>query len=180
MKINFTKFLFLIFFLISCNNETKKQTNTYFSLVEFFNQETVRLIKQKKTLNKIIKNDEIIEQKIISEIDWNKELEIFKECDINKPAWKSLYHIENEQLGNETIVRFTALEDDLLIKNICIKKNIKNNVIEIQINKSTKNNLYSSEEELIYNIETGYSIKRNQKVFLLGNSKLYIKASFLL
>jgi len=183
MKISFSKNLIFGLFIVlnSCQSSTENSSNngSYVSLIKFFEEEKIILTKKNNLIEKSIVKDGNKETKKMSNINWEKELEIFKDCDINKPAWRNLYHQEKEVLDKKQLIRYTSLDDKLTIKNIVIEYDSTNKISEIQINKSTKNNLYSSNEELIYNRKNGYSIKRDQKVVLLGNSNLFIKALFL-
>ena len=87
------KYLFISILLIGCSQaETQNTTKTYFDLEGLVNQ-------QIKTLNKTqpltLKNLLIGEKKETlntTKIDWQKELELFLQADLNKQAYQLSYN----------------------------------------------------------------------------------------
>lgn len=167
-------------FVWGCEADVKTQRiNNYFEISGFFTSEAAKL----KTLNispiKWVKDNEGIRKSNEKKIDWDKELVFFIENDINKPAWKNSYSITSLVVDSIETLIYTAIEPKLSIREICIRKQLINNLItEIQIRKRTSNNLYTSFQTLNYAPTKGYWIVGNQDLRLLGKSYYVVNVNW--
>jgi hypothetical protein len=95
--------VFLALSLAACQQkEISKKQIEYVDLGGFFSAEAKRLNSQKPTLLKTVGINQKSEQKLLKKnIDWTKELSVFKEADINKPAFKGMYQMS--KLPNKTV-----------------------------------------------------------------------------
>lgn len=110
-------------------------------------------------LQKTVIVDNNSEVKNIDAPDWENELSLFLEAQINKPAWIDKYSVIEK--GNTTTI--SAEDDDLIIRKI--EKKGK----EITIEKQKSNLLYESKEKLTWQpTQNKYSIVSDRKV-VLGN-----------
>jgi len=142
------KLLILTFFLFSCSNfsNTNKFSQYYNidSLLEF----QILNLSQSKNINKVIYWDNIYEEKTLDSksINWNKELNGFKNLDINQPSNLNAYSI----LSENNIIEY--------------KKLIKNEgIISLKIifdNSSNITRIFSTEIEnnLLFNSFKTYSL----------------------
>lgn len=150
------------------------QTSIYFDIKGFFEQEASRLGKDTTSIHKeIARNGGIKESKTISIKDWEKELSLFIESDINKPAWTSSYEVINE--GDDII--YTSSDPELRTKKIIVNKNGEN-VESITIHNEVKNQLYTSQEELFYSPDSVYRIHKEQDVRVIGTNSYLVVGSF--
>ncbi len=140
----------------------------------FFEQEAIRLSKTSATVEKTVSRNGISESKKDISPDWNIELSLFTESDINKPAWKDSYRISKDSTGTSYI----ALDNKLRTRSIRIRKNRQGDLSELVIFNRIANNLYSSTEELKYIPDSLYRIIKTQDVILLGNNNYEISGIF--
>jgi hypothetical protein len=160
--------LFLVSLLPACKPDNLK-TGTklqYFDIEGYFKSETARLKKLNHPVFKTVMHNNITESKIVHINDWQAELSLFSESDINKPAWEDGYTIQN----TSNAIFYRAKTFDLKTQLIVINKS-GNRIKWIYIyNKIPKNLLYQSDESLSYFPDSVYIIRKDQKVrFLQAN-----------
>lgn len=165
----------LIVLLSSCSNNPKaSDTKVYFDIRSFFESEATRLKKTNPFIEKQVMQNVDQEIKRLRIQDWNNELNLFIESDINKPSWRKSYAISNTR--NETV--YTAMEDKLRTRKVVIEKSIRGEVIHIYIQNHTQNLLYTSSETLNYYPDSLYQISKQQEVRLLGTNNYSISGKF--
>ena len=166
------KYTFFIALLIfsGCSEPKKKKTRSYEDLKGFFDSEAQRLTTADPEIKKTVARNDNSETRLIRNIDWNIELSLFAESDINKPAWQSSYKIINQ--AGKTVYR--ATEPDLKTREISINKDPLGKITKVRIINHTKNLLYSSEEQLLYIPDSLYQISKQQHVVVIGENRYFI------
>lgn len=170
--------------IIACQNQNnledpkshKNNKETYFSLKNYFEEESKRLAKNYGGIEKTAQINSKTETKTIKIENWSQELDAFIQSDINKPAWKSSYSIERDSSQNLLIYKST--DPKLTTKKITIKKDSDDDVIAVLIEKLTENNLYTTKENLEYYPDSLYIIETTQAVRLLGKNSYKIVGYF--
>jgi hypothetical protein len=167
--------LFLTSGLQSCKPDIKETgaNMKYFDIQGFFKAESARLAKSNKPILKTIKHNGVTESKKVLIINWDTELSLFSESDINKPAWKNSYSVQ----ADSNIIIYMAKEPELITREVLIKLvagKVKYMMI-INANDAKKhsiNNLfYKYNEKLSYFPDSLYLIQRAQTIRLLGTNK---------
>lgn len=168
--------VFLALSIAACQQkEISKKQIEYVDLQGFFSAEAKRLNKLKPTLLKTVDINHKSEQKLLKEtIDWAKELSVFKEADINKPAFNGMYQIS--KLHNKTI--YTALNKKNLVQRIEVDWNLAKKPSGIRIFQLTKNMIYRAADTLSYYPDSIYSIHKKQEVRVLGTTVYTIEGKF--
>jgi hypothetical protein len=156
--------------LVSCAKPEQKTPNRYLDLRKLFETEASRLAKLDPKVNKTVSRNQVSETKKDISIDWKNELSLFMESDINKPAWRDSYRIDE----SKTDLLYTALDSNLRTRSIHIKKNLNGKLMHVFIVNKTHNNLYQSSEELSYIPDSMYHIVKQQHVILLGDNRYEI------
>ena len=169
-------FLFLLILtslLPSCKPDAiQDSAPNYFDLKSYFKTEISRLSKHNLPIQKTVTHNDISETKEVKIGNWELELNLFIQSDINKPAWRDSYTVQNT--GNAIFYR--AKTPDLKTRLIVVNK--KDNKIKwILIYNSTKNILYQTTEKLSYFPDSIYIIQKYQKVRLLGANNYVIKGT---
>jgi hypothetical protein len=164
----------------SCKGDIHAGSDTkqFFDLKKYFAAESVRLTKAKPLIDKIAVHNSIKEAKKVIVPNWNAELSLFSESDINKPAWKASYTAST----SEGITTYTATDPDLKTRSIVIKKQ-QDKVKLILIYNSTKTTLFGkalswTTEELSYVPDSMYRIQKRQFARILGENKYFVKGLF--
>jgi hypothetical protein len=172
----YTGLLLLLCGSYACNKPEIKETGAelkYFDLKEYFKKEATRLTKQNPLVDKTVGHNGTAENKKVHIGNWEKELNLFTESDINKPAWKLSYNV---QAGDDSIV-YNAKYPELETRQITIRKKA-GQVTEIAIVNNTHNILYNTTEKLIYAPNAWYLIEKMQKVKVMGANNYRIKGVF--
>jgi len=163
----------------STSADTKAKADTpkaFFDIDGYFDAEINALNSSTLKLKKDAKIDGKSESQTIEKPNWNTELKLFKDSDINKIAWVDKYSTEKK---SNSIV-YTTADSTLTTKRIQIdyKSAVTDNfedVVSILIINNTENVLYSSSEFLTYTPKSSISIIRNQQIKTGDNKMVEIK-----
>ncbi|HVV56652.1 MAG TPA: hypothetical protein VHC47_15060 [Mucilaginibacter sp.] len=146
----------------------------YFDLKGYFLADSARLTKLNPLITKTVTHNNDTETKKVHIKDWGAELSLFTESDINKPAWRADYNI---QQSGDFLIYKAKKNTDLKTRDIIIKKT-GDKIKWILIFNHTQNILYESEEKLSYFPDSLYIIRKLQRVRFLGLQKYTIKGVF--
>ncbi|HEY0176678.1 MAG TPA: hypothetical protein VGC08_09890 [Pedobacter sp.] len=164
--------ILLSVWLAGCKSENKAPDaiKNYFDIRGFFNSEATRLGSKNPIVLKTVSDNRTPERKKVRIADWQNELELFSESDINKASWKDSY---NTKKDSNTVI-YTAREAGLRTRKIRITKSPTGKTSRIQIENKAENMLYTSVENLDYYPDSLYIIDKFQKVRILGPHKYLI------
>jgi len=168
--------------LSSCSKEheeKKSEPGKFFDLVAYFYIEATALDRLKPEIKKRIIKDGEKETKILSDsIDWKKELKIFSDCGINKPAWKESFTSDTSKTEHTAIITYTTSDEKIPVKEIRIITDSLWQPIEISIKRNAKNFLYTSEQTLVYNPRKYYSLTSEMHVRWTFETKFSVEGLF--
>ena len=150
--------------------DRKADQNYFFDLKGYFTREAGRLSEVRKPAEKEVTRNGSVERRVLM-IDWDTELALFRESDINKAAWKDSYRTNRS--GNTTT--YTATDDDLRTRQIVLEKAPGGQFRHIRIRNRASNFLYTSTETLDYYPDSAYRIDRTQSVKVIGMNHYTIK-----
>jgi hypothetical protein len=160
----------------SCNQREAAKANTellYFDLKGYFGKEIIRLRNAKVKVNKTVSINGVDETKSSLIADWDKELAIFVNADINKTSWKGSFKVTRQK----GLHSYTSDSKKIPIKKVSIThKDSKISKVEIIVNN--KNILYQSLDTLTYSPDVLYKIRKQQKIRLLAPKDYAIVAKF--
>ena len=162
--------------LLSCNQREESKANTgltYFDLKGYFGKEIVRLKNAKARVNKLVSINGIEEHKTSLINDWDKELAIFVNADINKNSWKGSFEINS----NGGVDIYTTTNKKIPIKKVSVTHQFSR-VSKIEIIINNKNILFQSQDTLIYIPDQLYQIKKQQKIRFLAPKNYAVIARF--
>jgi hypothetical protein len=144
-------FAFLCFVLFGCDNAANQPSArpAYFDVAGFVNAQIQTLTAQKPPVDKnaIIKGQS--NHQISRDIDWAKELALFLEADINKPAFRNSYAINRpDSLTYEYTLKPT--EERLTVRELTVRLDPKSGKpARLTALLKTENPLYTSERHLL-------------------------------
>ncbi|SNC76745.1 hypothetical protein SAMN06265337_3541 [Hymenobacter gelipurpurascens] len=104
-KATTASFLLLLLMAVGCGQEQQpvrassnqpSKPPLYFDVAGFLGQETARLNQQHPAVEKQVKlRNGVLETTRVPQVDWTKELQIFQQADINKPALRGTYAVDS-------------------------------------------------------------------------------------
>jgi len=168
--------LFLIAALPSCKPDNLKEgaVKEYFDIEGYFEKKVAQLKKQHHTVTKTVVHNGTSESKNVEITNWDTELALFIESDINKPAWNGSY-AKQDSAG---AIIYTAKDTELRTRRIVICKAENGSIRQISIYNQVNNLLYNTHETLNYYPDSAYVIEKYQKVKLLGANTYKITGKF--
>jgi len=161
------KLILFVFALgcFGCNQREESKANTnllYFDISGYFKREATRLKKINPEIVKVVSVNGTAEQRKLRITDWDKELAIFSNADINKASWKGSFKIEKAEYTES----YTSNNKRISVKKVLVYKD-NSKVKKLEIIITNKNILYSSGDTLLYYPDSLYQIKKHQKIKLL-------------
>jgi len=179
-------YLFLVFFMfISCESEKRNidQTKTFYDLKGFIEGQITDLNLEKPVVSKTMAIGKEKSQLSSKDIDWKKELELFIQADINKPAYKNSYKIiRADSMTYEYVVN---AEEKIPVRYLKIKLDRPGGIpIEVKAILKSENKLYKSEKKIDLSCSyinerariTSYKIEGFQKLITMDEKPFKIEA----
>ena len=146
----------------------------YFSLENYFRSESARLQQSAPVVTKVVIKNDDRESRDIQIDNWQNELMLFVDSDINKPAWQHSFQTDS----SATTTVYNSIDPKLRTKQIKIEKNVNGAITHIYIHNSDENMLYTSSEELDYFPDSLYRINKKQRVAIIGENTYTITGTF--
>ena len=181
---SYSLFMFIVVVGWSCQSPADstaelQSVNTFFDLVSFFDQEISQLNQQQPKLKKTVIVNGAIEEQELNSVDYQKELSLFKEININKPALINKYSTDSSLVGTQLQqLTYQALDESLNIKRIAIFFQ-DDRVQRVDVEKSTTNMFAKTGQQLTYEIQKGYQINSEQDLVVGTPSTISVKVDFL-
>ena len=159
--------------LNACNPEIREgETKRYFDLKGLIETQIKTLNTQKPFVQKTILMSEKSESHLVKTIDWAKELELFIQMDLNKPAFIQSYQVDS----SSTSVNYKLKDNEKLPVKYLIISRIGEGGISIEALVSNENYLYKTERNLKLSLKNNevydYQIQGFQKI-VFGNKKTF-------
>ena len=170
---NILRIIVLIIVATSCQSESAvESTNKYFDLKGLIEKQIKILNSQKPLVQKIVIISDSSESQSIKTINWSKELELFMQADLNKPAFIQSYQVDS----SSTSVKYTLnASEKSPVKYLKINR-LGEGEIAIEALVNNDNYLYETERHLKLSVKnnnlTNYQIDGFQKI-VFGNKKVF-------
>ncbi|HAI74615.1 MAG TPA: hypothetical protein DCM08_00070 [Microscillaceae bacterium] len=115
-------FIVALSLLSACQapNTSKDKDKLYFEVESLITQQIQWLEKIKPKVEKQVVVDGKLEQKTIEVQSWAKELEMFMQADLNKPALRDAYTKKDSSASNEKFTIYTAREARTTVRRLRI------------------------------------------------------------
>ncbi len=159
--------------------DVKLSEQLYFDLKGYFDSEVQRLAKFQK-VKKTATVDGQQEERTIDSLNFEEELKIFSNADINRAAWSDKYEIDSVFNQQQQLVQlnYTSKDEDLRTKKISIDFEA-NAVSKVFIENSTSSAVADTKQLLTYEPEVGYTIESHQKVSFTDDNTFLVEVRFL-
>lgn len=176
--------ILFIFFLTACNSSDEQagHASAYFNMKSFVENQIVLLNNLNPPVRKTIFSDGKSEIRSQNNINWKKELELFVQADINKPAYINSYSIfRPDSLSFVYILKSGETLPVHQLKILLDSGSGKPRLVEALI--LSKNKLYESQKNIDFHCKlisgkwtiVSYHIKGYQKLSVLDSSKFEIE-----
>lgn len=154
MRFHYPVALLSILILVGCNNAAQQtQPNVYYDVAGFVKRQITALAAQKPVVSKEVRINKERNQQTSRDLNWTRELELFSQADINKPALRSSYQIARP---DSLTYRYTLKksEEKLTVRSLVVQLDpATRQPRRIEAVLQTANPLYSSERHLV--LESG-------------------------
>ncbi|MFT4665615.1 MAG: hypothetical protein ACI8YQ_002349 [Polaribacter sp.] len=172
-------------FLSTCTPSEQGQAQpmddieSYFFNLDCYIKKELNKLAAAGEVKKIVEINGHREERLISNLDFSKELASFSDADINRLAWKDKYQVDSvfNTEGELLKIRHIALDKDMRTQFLSIS--FQNELVDsIFIRNEINGFATKNTKEMIYVANTGYSIKSNQQT-LIGSAKhISVEVSF--
>lgn len=152
-------FLLSILLISGCTDSVQQnQPNVYYDVAGFVRRQITSLSAQKRMVTKAVAINEKRNQQTTNAINWSRELELFTQADINKPALRNSYQIARpDSLTYQYTLKKS--EERLTVQSLTVRlDSLTHQPRRIEAVLLTSNPLYSSERQLL--LESGPIIGR--------------------
>ncbi len=162
------KLLFISLLLVGCTESSNENaTKQYYDLAGFINQQISQLTEKKPLTQKNLSIGDKTETIKTKDIDWNKELELFLQADLNKQSYQLSYTQDSTQ---NTVVYQLKKGEKLPVKSLRIEFDEQKSPKHIEALMQVENYLYKSEKHISMDLEKkqlkNYQIEGWQELFI--------------
>ncbi len=140
----------------------QNQPNVYYDVLGYVKGQITDLSTQKPIISKTVAINEKRNQQTTRDINWSRELELFTQADINKPALRSSYQLARpDSLTYQYTLKKS--EERLTVRSLTVRlDSISQKPRRIEAILQTSNPLYSSERHLL--LDSGPSADRQWRI----------------
>ncbi|WP_338876048.1 hypothetical protein WBJ53_10445 [Spirosoma sp. SC4-14] len=163
MRFVYSVCLLFVLTTSSCTDSAQQnQPNVYYDVLSFVKRQIDELSAQKPLVAKTISINQKQSEQKTNEVNWSRELELFTQVDINKPALRNSYQITRP---DSLTYRYTLKksEERLTVRSLFVQLDSATRqprLIEAVL--QTSNPLYSSERHLL--LESGLAGNQQWRV----------------
>ena len=163
----------------SCNNsETpNKKTVEYFDNAVFFERESVRMRDLRTRETKTVQTNGTSETIQITDVDWEKELGVFKQITLNKSSFSGKYLIDTVVSEIFKTTKYSCLDKKLPIRYLAFGDSL-GKVVWVEALSSENSELINTEMFWRFVPDSGYKVIGKQTIFGGAESSFTISANF--
>ncbi len=162
----------------SAAEDNNQSPAVFFDVEQFFQAEIDRLKASESRFRKMIKLQGEEEQIEAAELDFENELQVFLNSDINRIAWEDKYRADSTYQGDKLVeIRYQAI--DTTLKTKLLEIDFENGkVVKINILNTTNSLVAQTKQKLKYEPKAGYFIDYEQKILFSKKRKLIVEVDF--
>jgi hypothetical protein len=170
----------ILVLLLACQNEpgTNVTDQRFFDLSNYFKAEQKRLSKLTSPFTKkaVVNGNEEI--KVFESLDFEKELAMFVDSDINRIAWFDKYQVDSSFVNGQLhSIEYITTDQSLKTQGLTIQ--LKNNqVSRVDILRKSTSIAANIKQELTYQPNIGYSIISTQNTRLSDPEVIELEVRF--
>ena len=171
--------LFTLIFSCSQKGEVNNQpTSSFFSLIDFMEEEKNWMVNNKIYLTKTLSLNGETDNLYIDQPNFASELDVFIKSDINRPSLSDKYRVDSIfSSGKLYKITYTAKDEKVNTRKLSIQFDSHNKVVLIDIRLFNGSPITKNVQHLIYRPKAGYVIKDEQ--YFMGNKdEIMVEGSF--
>ena len=163
----------------SCNNSKTPNNKTveYFDNAGFFGKESLRMSELKTQETKTVQTNGTSETIRITNVDWEKELGVFKQITLNKSSFSGKYLIDSIVSGGYKRTKYSCIDKKLPIRYLAFGDSL-GKVVWIESQSQENSELTNTEMFWRYVPDSGYTVNGRQTIFGGAESSFTISANF--
>lgn len=147
-------------------------------MTDFMEREIKWLINDKISLTKILSLNGKSDTLNVKYPDFELELDVFKNADINKPALSDKYTVDSIFSSDKLYkIRYTAKSDKLKIRKLSVQFDGQNKVVFVDIRSFNGSPMTKNVQYLTYQPNSGYVIK-NEQYFMGNKDEIIVEGLF--
>ena len=157
-------FLPLLLLLTGCYAEEiqrELQDEPFFDLSGYIDHEVDSLSKAGTVVTKTITLNGTTETREISDLNFANDLKVFREADINKPAWVDKYTVERKEEGDRVTRTYIAVDSSMQTRRLEVVTRA-NEPVRIEIFRKTGTVLSDGRHRMTYDPVSGYGMVSRQ------------------
>jgi len=135
--------------LVGCTtDENRPRTNQYYDLETFVKGQIATLNSLHPEVNKKVVSGQTQESKSLHTVQWQKELDLFVQADLNNPAYRNSYFIEKPSAY--LIVYKAKPGEDVPVKYLKVELDpVSSQLANAEALMTSENYLYESEKKVV-------------------------------
>ncbi|MCS6821655.1 MAG: hypothetical protein NZ551_07285 [Microscillaceae bacterium] len=123
----------------------------FFDVETFIKTQIELLNEYKPKIAKKLKINDMYDSITTRKVNWNKELAIFLQADINKPAWKNSFNKQEQKNNWGTQITYQATEKQVPVQKLTILVDTpRQNIISLEAILLKDNYFYVSEKKISF------------------------------
>ncbi len=163
----------------SCKNSKTSNNKTveYFDNAGFFERESMRLRALKTREIKTVQTNGKSETIRITDVDWEKELGVFKQITLNKSSFSGKYLIDTVVSGVFKTTNYSCIDKKLPIQYLAFGDSL-GTIVWIESKSQENSELINTEMFWRFVPDSGYIVNGKQTIFGGAESSFTISANF--
>lgn len=122
------------------------------------------------------------ETRKLDTVNWDEELDILLNCDINLPAWSGKFKVDSTAttIANPGCMQYFYRSTDkkIPINSLTVNKDSLHRIINVIIQKQVKSILFSHRQSIEYIPRVGYSLRSEQKTNLFNSLSINVDIKY--
>ena len=163
----------------SCNNSKTPNNKTveYFDNARFFERESIRMQALKTRETKTVQTNGTSETIRITNVDWEKELGVFKKITLNKSSFSGKYSIDSSIVEGVKTTHYSCLDKKLPIRYLAFGDSL-GKIVWIESQSHENSELTNTEMFWRFVPDSGYKVIGKQTILGGAESSFTISANF--
>lgn len=141
--------------------EQELNVEPFFDLKGYIEKQVDSLNAADLTVTKTIELNGRRESKTVK-VDFTNDLRIFREADINRPAWSDKYRVTESREDGQLVRIYEAMDSSLQTRRLSVRTAPNGSPTLIEIERRTGTVLSDGDHRLVYNPASGYRVRTLQ------------------